>query len=215
MLAGRDPSDEFAELRPRIVSGSHGGRDPRPHRRPAARRHERQARSPTAACTASSRPTAAAAWASSTRRWLTRPWRRADVHAGDVDLGGSRRSRATVRSSPSMRPAPRGGAVRKGEGVGGRRAGSAIGEQYVTDATRTRPGHHGGGYPRIVRLWMCRAHEFSAGHSITRLAVAVPHRHCGPASLGRPRRPPGTPASQTPPRWLSTPTRCSSHSIWR
>ena len=38
MLAGRYPSDEFAELRPRIVWDRTGGRDPRPRRRTPARR---------------------------------------------------------------------------------------------------------------------------------------------------------------------------------
>ena len=42
MLAGRYPSDEFAELRPRIVWDRTGRRDPRPHRRAAARGHERR-----------------------------------------------------------------------------------------------------------------------------------------------------------------------------
>ena len=41
MLAGRYPSDEFAELRPRIVWDRTGGHDPRARRRPPARRHER------------------------------------------------------------------------------------------------------------------------------------------------------------------------------
>ena len=41
MLAGRYPSDEFAELRPRIVWDRTGGVDPRARRRAAARGHER------------------------------------------------------------------------------------------------------------------------------------------------------------------------------
>ena len=41
MLAGRYPSDEFAELRPRIVWDRTGGRDSRARRCAAARRHER------------------------------------------------------------------------------------------------------------------------------------------------------------------------------
>ena len=41
MLAGRYPSDEFAELRPRIVWDRTGGRDPWPHGRAAAGDHER------------------------------------------------------------------------------------------------------------------------------------------------------------------------------
>ena len=40
MLAGRYPSDEFAELRPRIVWDRTQGVDPRPHGSAAARRHE-------------------------------------------------------------------------------------------------------------------------------------------------------------------------------
>ena len=41
MLSGRYPSDEFAELKPRIVWDRTGGTDPRARRRAAARGHER------------------------------------------------------------------------------------------------------------------------------------------------------------------------------
>ena len=60
MLAGRYPSDEFAELRPRIVWDRTAGIDPRAHGRAPARGHERRARSRTAASSASSSSTAAA-----------------------------------------------------------------------------------------------------------------------------------------------------------
>ena len=71
LLAGRYPSDEFAELRPRIVWERTTG---------ALRAREGAQRVaianagtiPTVASTASSWPTAAAASASSTRRWCTR-----------------------------------------------------------------------------------------------------------------------------------------------
>ena len=71
MLDGRYPSAEFAELRPRIVWDRVAGHDPPRARAPASWRSRTPGRSPTAASTASSCPTAGAS-ASSTRRWSTR-----------------------------------------------------------------------------------------------------------------------------------------------
>ena len=70
MLAGRYPSDGFAELRPRLV----WDRGPGPSARataPAASRSPRAGRSPIAVCSRWCSRTASA-WASSTRRWCTR-----------------------------------------------------------------------------------------------------------------------------------------------
>ena len=51
MLDGRYPSSEFSELRPRIVWDRIARHDPGPPRSAPAGRHQRAARSPTAACT--------------------------------------------------------------------------------------------------------------------------------------------------------------------
>jgi len=72
MLDGRYPSEKFAELRPRVALGSLGRHRPRSQGLAPARRDQRGARSPTAASTASTCPTASGS-ASSTRRWSTRP----------------------------------------------------------------------------------------------------------------------------------------------
>ena len=102
MLAGRYPSDEFAELRPRIVWDRTGRRRPRARRARAGSRSRTPARSPTAASSASSSSTAAAASASSTRRWSTRR-ARARCSCSARRRGGSRRSRATACSSRRRR----------------------------------------------------------------------------------------------------------------
>ena len=74
--------------------GPRGRHDPRAQGRPRARHHQRRARSPTAACSRSTCPTAAAS-ASSTRRWSTRrvPARSS---CSARARGGSRTSRATA-----------------------------------------------------------------------------------------------------------------------
>jgi ATP-dependent Lhr-like helicase len=97
MLSGRYPSDEFAELRPRItwdrVTGVLAGARARSGSpSPAA------ARSPTAACSASSSwATRAAGWASSTRRWSTSR-ASATCSCSAPAPGGSRTSRTTACS---------------------------------------------------------------------------------------------------------------------
>ena len=98
MLAGRYPSDEFAELRPRSSgiarpASSAGGRAR------GGSRSRTRARSPTAGSSACSSPaTAALVSASSTRRWSTR---RAPAKSSCLARrrGGSRRSPATACSS--------------------------------------------------------------------------------------------------------------------
>ena len=94
MLDGRYPSEEFGELRARIVwdrvAGTIRAAQGRPRRWPSPT----PARSPTAACTRSTCPTAAAS-ASSTRRWSTRRGR-ARPSCSAPRAGGSRRSRATA-----------------------------------------------------------------------------------------------------------------------
>ena len=101
MLAGRYPSDEFAELRPRIVWDRTGGVI-RGRRARASSRSRTRARSPTAASTACTSSTAAAGSASSTRRWSTRPARGRRSRSAPRP-GGSRRSRATACSSLRLR----------------------------------------------------------------------------------------------------------------
>ena len=105
MLAGRYPSDEFAELRPRIVWDRTAGRRSAAARARAGSRSRTRARSPTAASTASSRSTAAAASASSTRRWSTRR-ARGRRSCSAPRPGGSRRSPATACSSLRRRASP-------------------------------------------------------------------------------------------------------------
>ena len=94
MLDGRYPSAEFGELRPRIVWDRVGGHDPRPQGLARSWPSPTRGRSPTAGCSASRCPTAAAS-ASSTRRWSTRrgPARRS---CSARRPGGSRRSAATA-----------------------------------------------------------------------------------------------------------------------
>ena len=71
LLAGRYPSEEFAELRPRIVWDRVDGHRAGPGRRPAPGRHQRRHHPRPRPVHASSCPTAPG-WASSTRRWSTR-----------------------------------------------------------------------------------------------------------------------------------------------
>ena len=97
MLAGRYPSDEFAELRPRIVWDRTAGSSAAA-RAPAASPSRTRGRSPTGASTASSRWRAAAVWASSTRRWCTRR-ARARRSCSEPPPGGSRRSPGIACSS--------------------------------------------------------------------------------------------------------------------
>ena len=78
--------------------GSHGRHDPGARRSAPPRGHERRARFPTAACSASFSSATVDAWASSTRRWSTRPAPARRSCSGRRP-GGSRRSPATACSS--------------------------------------------------------------------------------------------------------------------
>ena len=101
MLSGRYPSDEFAELRPRVVWDRLRGRRASPARARSGSSSRTPAPSPTGASTASSSPTAragASASASSTRRWSSRA-ARARSSSSAPRAGGSPRSRATACSS--------------------------------------------------------------------------------------------------------------------
>ena len=91
LLAGRYPSEEFSELRPRVV-WNRVTDTVRARRAPSAWRSPPAGRSPTAGCSASSCPTARGS-ASSTRRWSTRaaPVRRS---CSARRRGGSRTSRS-------------------------------------------------------------------------------------------------------------------------
>ena len=95
MLAGRYPSEEFAELRAR--SPGTASRTPSPAvAAPSASPSPPAAPSPTVACMpSSSRPATgpAAAWASSTRRWCT--------SHGSVTCSPSGRARGGSRTSPT------------------------------------------------------------------------------------------------------------------
>ena len=134
MLAGRYPSDEFAELRPRIVWDRTAGVDPRARRARGGSRSRTRARSPTAASSASSSSTAAAASASSTRRWSTRR-ARARRSCSAPRPGGSRRSRATACSSRRRPGVPGAVPFWKGEGVG---RPSELGEKIGARLARAR-----------------------------------------------------------------------------
>ena len=102
MLAGRYPSDEFAELRPRIVWDRTAGVDPRARRRAPARgderRHDPRPRPLRRPPRRRRRPRRRAR-----RGDGLRGARRADVPARRVDAGGSRRSPATACSSRRRR----------------------------------------------------------------------------------------------------------------
>ena len=99
LLAGRYPSEEFSELRPRLVWDRVNDTRAGPRRLEAAGRHVAAARSPTAGCSACSCPTARGS-ASSTRRWSTRAGR-ARRSCSARRRGGSRTSRSS--GSPSRR----------------------------------------------------------------------------------------------------------------
>ena len=103
---GRYPSDEFAELRPRIIWDRMRGTARARARARSGWRSPTPARSPTAACTASSWPDGerrrAGASASSTRRWCSR------AAPGDVFLLGasSWRIEEITRDRVLVAPAP-------------------------------------------------------------------------------------------------------------
>ena len=107
--AGRYPSDEFAELRPRLVWDRVAGDADRPARAPSGWPSPAAAPSPTAGCSASSwsgrRPSPRSA--SSTRRWSTSP--------GSATCSRSARRAGGSRTSPTTgcwsrpRPASPGG----------------------------------------------------------------------------------------------------------
>ena len=93
MLDGRYPSRGVRRAAAADRLGPRGGHDPRRARARASWPSPTPARSPTAASTACTCPTAAG-WASSTRRWSTRP-ARARPSCSAPPPGGSRRSPAT------------------------------------------------------------------------------------------------------------------------
>ena len=145
MLDGRYPSSEFAELRPRIVWDRIAGTF-RARRAPASSPSPTPARSPTAACTRSRCPTAAAS-ASSTRRWSTRrgPARRSCSARRTWRIEEIGRDRVIVTPAPGLP-----GAVPfwKGDGIGRpKELGEAIGafarwavdQQPEALAARLRP----------------------------------------------------------------------------
>ena len=116
MLDGRYPSEEFAELRPRIVWDRVAGHDPARARGARSWPSPTRARSPTAACTACTCPTAGA-WASSTRRWSTRraPGQTFLLGASTWRIEEITRDRVIVTPAPG---APGAVPFWKGDGVG-------------------------------------------------------------------------------------------------
>ena len=122
--------------------GPHRGHDPRPQGRPAARRRPTPARSPTAVCTASTCPMAAAS-ASSTRRWSTRRARGRCSCSGACTwrIEDITRDRVIVTPAPGVP-----GAVPfwRGDGVGrpvelGRAIGEFSREAVDAEPERSRP----------------------------------------------------------------------------
>ena len=111
---GRYPSDEFAELRPRLVWDRVGRHACGRARAPGASRSRTRARSPTAASTACTWSTAAAASASSTRRWCY------EAREGQVFLLGATawRIEEITRDRVIVSPAP--GAARRDPVLEGR-----------------------------------------------------------------------------------------------
>ena len=114
LLAGRYPSEEFSELRPRVVWNRVTDTRAGPATAPSAWPSRRAARSPTAGCSGCSCPTAPGS-ASSTRRWSTRagPGRRS---CSARRRGASRTSRS--RRSPSRRRRASRGRCRSGTATG-------------------------------------------------------------------------------------------------
>jgi hypothetical protein len=104
LLAGRYPSEEFSELRPRIVwdrvARARSGAGPAR----SAWRSPTPARSPTGGCSACSCPTVRGS-ASSTRRWSTSP-ARARPSCSARRPGGSRTSPTNASSSPPPPASP-------------------------------------------------------------------------------------------------------------
>ena len=110
LLSGRYPSDEFSELRPRIVWDRLSGALRRPRRARAGSPSPTRAPSPTAASSACSYPTASGS-ASSTRRWSTRAGS-ARRSCSAPRPGGSRPSTSTAswsRRHPDSRARCRSG----------------------------------------------------------------------------------------------------------
>ena len=143
MLAGRYPSDEFAELRPRIVWDRVAGHACAAARARARSRCRTRARSPTAGLFAVFLPDGARASASSTRRWSTRPapGRRS---CSAPRPGASRRSPATASSSRRRPGEPGTMPFWKGEGLGrpfelGERSGAFARELVRRRAASRRP----------------------------------------------------------------------------
>ena len=116
MLDGRYPVARVRRAAPAHRVGPRRRHDPRAQGRAPARGDQRRARSPTAACSPSCCPTAAAS-ASSTRRWSTRraPGRRS---CSAPRRGGSRRSGATASSSRPRPACPGAVPFWKGDSVG-------------------------------------------------------------------------------------------------
>ena len=106
LLAGPLPVGRVRRAAPAHRLGAHHGRRCAPARAPSASRSRTPGRSPTAASTASSWSTAAAASASSTRRWCTRR-ARARSSCSAPRPGASSRSRAIACSSPPRPASPR------------------------------------------------------------------------------------------------------------
>ena len=142
MLSGRYPSDEFAELRPRLTWDRVRGHALRPAPAPACSRSPAAARSPTAVSSACSPPTARGRRA---RRGdgVREPGRR-DVPAGRDHLADRGDHAATGSWSRPRRASParcRSGTATRSAGPTS--SGAAIGEflRVVDDLDRRAAGH--------------------------------------------------------------------------
>jgi ATP-dependent Lhr-like helicase len=113
MLAGRYPSEEFAELRPRLVWDRHHRHPARPARAPSGSPSPAAAPSPTAACSACSWPGPQRQGRNSHRvgeldEEMVYESRVGDVFVLGATRGGSRTSPPTRCSSPPPRASPAG-----------------------------------------------------------------------------------------------------------
>ena len=135
MLDGRYPSEEFAELRPRIVWDRVAGHDPRAQGRAPARGHQRRHDPRPRPLRRRTCPTAAAS-ASSTRRWSTR---RAPGQTFLLGASTWRIEEITPRPRDRDAGARRAGAVPfwRGDASAARRARRAIGAFAAGRSTRS------------------------------------------------------------------------------
>ena len=147
MLSGRYPSDEFAELRPRITWDRLGGHARAAEERRSGWRCSTAARSPTAGCTACTSPATAGSGGTARRRARrgdgVRDARRRRVSAGRLVVAGAgdhARPRAGGARRRASRARCRSGAAtaRGGRSISAGRSASCRGSSCARRATRPR-----------------------------------------------------------------------------